>query len=418
VESKSRRESEELTSWKEIAQYLGVAVRTAQIWETERNLPVRRLPGAGRGRVSALCSELDAWKESGRSPFADPTPDLAKRPSKRGAIGLVAAGIVAAGIVGLAVAGLAIFRPHTPATFRIEHKTLVVLDETGRECWRVVYPDLDPGMYQTGIQRFWAGDLDGDGQPEVLFIPIPSHPGATGTQVICYSSRGAERWRFVPGKFVRTRAEEFSPPFIASWFTVEPLGPNGSLRIVVESSHHLWYPTQVAMLDARGRLVREYWHSGGFGPHATLSRDGRRLLALGGINNGSKRAVIVLLDPERFGGASVEENADYQLLDMPKATAASRLLFPRSCINRQLEPYGSVAELDIEPDGLSVSVLENENSTVVYRLDAHLGLRSVSVSSMFERVHAELFAGGTLDHPLSRAERDAFRAVSYDMPDR
>src|SRR5689334_4174929 len=42
----------ELTSWKEIASYLGVNLRTAQKWEEERNLPVRRLPG-GRGRVAA-----------------------------------------------------------------------------------------------------------------------------------------------------------------------------------------------------------------------------------------------------------------------------------------------------------------------------------------------------------------------------
>jgi hypothetical protein len=34
----------ELHSWKEIVAYLRVTVRTAQIWEVERGLPVRRLP--------------------------------------------------------------------------------------------------------------------------------------------------------------------------------------------------------------------------------------------------------------------------------------------------------------------------------------------------------------------------------------
>jgi hypothetical protein len=50
-----------LTSWKEIAQHLGVNVRTAQKWERERGLPVRRVPGA-RSRVSADSTAVDAWK--------------------------------------------------------------------------------------------------------------------------------------------------------------------------------------------------------------------------------------------------------------------------------------------------------------------------------------------------------------------
>jgi hypothetical protein len=56
-------ETRELTSWKEIASFLGVNERTAQKWETERKLPVRRLPG-GRGRVAADVAALDAWKRT------------------------------------------------------------------------------------------------------------------------------------------------------------------------------------------------------------------------------------------------------------------------------------------------------------------------------------------------------------------
>jgi len=54
----------DLSSWKEIADYFGVSVRTVQHWEEERGLPVRRLPGGGRGRVFARISELEEWKRS------------------------------------------------------------------------------------------------------------------------------------------------------------------------------------------------------------------------------------------------------------------------------------------------------------------------------------------------------------------
>jgi TolB-like protein/Tfp pilus assembly protein PilF len=52
---------ERLDSWKDIAAYLGRDLRTVQRWESERRLPVHRLPGGDKPRVYALPSELDAW---------------------------------------------------------------------------------------------------------------------------------------------------------------------------------------------------------------------------------------------------------------------------------------------------------------------------------------------------------------------
>jgi NADH pyrophosphatase NudC (nudix superfamily) len=49
-----------LTSWKEIAAYMGKGVRTVQRWEAEMDLPVRR-PAEDRHIVLAFPSELDAW---------------------------------------------------------------------------------------------------------------------------------------------------------------------------------------------------------------------------------------------------------------------------------------------------------------------------------------------------------------------
>ena len=53
-----------LTSWKEIAAYLGKGVRTVQRWEETRGLPVYRAPGGKRNAIFALKSELDRWWHS------------------------------------------------------------------------------------------------------------------------------------------------------------------------------------------------------------------------------------------------------------------------------------------------------------------------------------------------------------------
>jgi hypothetical protein len=49
-----------LTSWKEIAAYMGKGVRTVQRWEAEMELPVRR-PASDRHIVLAFPAELDTW---------------------------------------------------------------------------------------------------------------------------------------------------------------------------------------------------------------------------------------------------------------------------------------------------------------------------------------------------------------------
>lgn len=50
-----------LTSWKEIAGYMGKGVRTVQRWEQDFGLPVRRPRGADKKAVLARSSDLDAW---------------------------------------------------------------------------------------------------------------------------------------------------------------------------------------------------------------------------------------------------------------------------------------------------------------------------------------------------------------------
>jgi tetratricopeptide (TPR) repeat protein len=50
-----------LDSWKEIAAFLGRAERTVKRWETERGLPVHRVPGGGRSAVFAYTNELAEW---------------------------------------------------------------------------------------------------------------------------------------------------------------------------------------------------------------------------------------------------------------------------------------------------------------------------------------------------------------------
>src|ERR1700682_2429711 len=50
-----------LQSWKEIAAFLERDERTAMRWAKEQGMPVRRVPGAKRSRVSASRAEISCW---------------------------------------------------------------------------------------------------------------------------------------------------------------------------------------------------------------------------------------------------------------------------------------------------------------------------------------------------------------------
>jgi hypothetical protein len=113
-----------LTSWKEVAAFLGTTPRTAMRWESERGLPIRRLPGESRSRIHADVAELRAWLTAKPPREAEPqaapaeaAPAAAGRIRRNG----VSAGLYFTAIVSTAVVAAAIWlsahgaRSHTLA---------------------------------------------------------------------------------------------------------------------------------------------------------------------------------------------------------------------------------------------------------------------------------------------------------------
>lgn len=66
-----------LTSWKDIARYMGKGVRTVQRWEQDFGLPVRRPQGSNKKAVLARPVDLDAWVALRCSSRSHPAPALA-----------------------------------------------------------------------------------------------------------------------------------------------------------------------------------------------------------------------------------------------------------------------------------------------------------------------------------------------------
>jgi hypothetical protein len=411
----------ELSSWKEVAAYLGVSVRTAQNWEIEKQLPVNRL-GSARGRISVTTAELDDWKQSNLQP--------ARRPPDQRFLRWYAISLTTALLIALVVFAVHVVRERgrRPAAYRIEPGRLVVLDASGRELWNALFPELaDATSYasseQAGFRRAWFGDLDGDSQTEMLFVPVLKPDSGSGRQpLICFSQDGAERWRFVPGRPVSTSTEKFERLFGVVNFAVAPLRRGGPNTVVAVSEHLMFYPAQVALLSSGGKLLREYWHSGHLPTVAVsdLDGDGNSEIYAAGVNNARKMATLVVLDPEHFGGAADErETPDYQIRGFPPGIEKSRILFPRTCLTNLHDVWNFASGLVLDARAMTVTINEDPHWThagVYYHFDRRLRLTNVVTGDGFTISHSRFRAEGRLDHDLNPAELERLRDITYATP--
>ncbi len=401
----------QLSSWKEIARHLGVTERTAQNWEREHGLPVHRLPEE-KGRVFVWEDELDRWRAS----------VLDKRSLWVNVrfwriFSAVAALTLAAAFLAVSLYGWRKTRLGPPARFSLDVRTLIVVDEKGREIWSKTFdePFVQSATPSELASRRFASfvDLDGDGRNEFLFVYRPLSEASRGHTLVCFSDRGQILWQYAARRAVSTRKETFSPPFLAAFVLALPPARDGS-RSVVYACHHLrYFPALIVLLSPRGEVRGEYWHSGHI-PHGEAARlKGREEpdLLLAGISNSYRTSTLIALDPANLHCASDEtEHPDYQLDPPGRNCELARILFPRTCISRKFDPYSRPSGVYVFADHIQFGTLEHfgrSDCFTQYLFDNSLALQSAEVIDSFLAYHRELEVAGQLDHPFSESEERA-----------
>ena len=390
-----------------------MTVRTAQKWEAERGLPVKRLSGP-KGRVWAIPEDLDHWLKDAvtRRHWWASLPFLRAASLTAGAVLLVLIGI----FVGL-LAGE--WGKGPPARFVHDFRTLIVTDAQGRELWRKTFPDplfaADTPERKLATKSAWFGDLDGDGRVELLYIYGPDRAASRGASLYCFSDTGQVKWLFVPGGVVQTRAGTFAPPFIAEAIAVLAAGPDRKRRVVVSSTNATGYPAQVALLASDG----EYWHSGRLPglDVADLDGDGVEEILLAGTDTGYLAATLIVLDSRNVSGAAAEAPfPDYQLLGFQQGAEKARILLSRTCINQKLERSNMVNSLSVHAGEIYLRTWERYAPVrlrmgVNYALNFNLKVTAVNYTDRMRAMHREMEGAGQLDHSLTEQEIQRLREL-------
>jgi hypothetical protein len=335
-------------------------------------------------------------------------------------VGVIAA--VCAALAVLAYVSIRVLTVHDQPKFgRLDGSTLIVMDAERKELWRKVFPDgVGPDWYwaQGLADQIWVGDLEGKGYASVLFVysqaADPQSPHSS--TLICYSDRGKEKWRWTPGRELPELAGSPATYRIHALRVLQATGER-PLRIVVESQHHPWWPSQIAMLDSNGKTVSEYWHSGGLSSMvlADLDGDGREEIIATGISEYDHQATLLVLDPNRVFGASTEVQPEFQIHGMGVAQERLRLLFPRSDLNRALFQFNLATGLTVEHGIVRLTVKEcitPPGCDIFYEFDKNFRLiAAYAGGDEFRSAHARFYQNGKDAHQLSAEEQAVFQKV-------
>jgi len=423
----------EVHGWKEIANFLGVSVRTAQTFEKDLSLPVHRRLGI-KAPVYAKVAELDVWKDrqiqlspkrsdSGVvspapvNPSANPQPQTHEAEittpvylHRRDLILRVGAGTAV--LSGIAVVGSSTIarlwrRMHEPAVAcHVQGATLIVLGRSATELWRYTFPTQ---LYQEAYTKGWGQkmyvfcDVDGDGRVETIFHFAPIQAGDLH-RLVCFSSDGNIIWEFTPARSVTGRdGHTFEPPLFPYCFEVTKSQLLPTTQVTVSSPHNWSYPCQVAVLDGRtGKITSEYWHRGHLWLIATadLDGDGEPEVLLGGVNDAPeyKCATMIVFNQRQIAGASRDPKGSVYFQGMQPGTEKVIVYFPKTPISEQQE-FNRVVRIGIESGRVMVVVAEGIAESapyVTYEFDYRLQPVNASLGGTLIERYKQLQATGSL----------------------
>lgn len=199
----------------------------------------------------------------------------------------------------------------------VDANTVLVEAKDGRFLWDASFPLKI---------RDWSlviDDIDTDEKNEVL-IGTESGSRETGC-LFCFSSTGNELWRFAMGAehVFQVPSDHYSCDKIR----VRDLNLDNESEILVGGENNPWFPYQVALLDAKGRMQTSYWHAGSITLLLCDDVDNDSVLEVvcgGGNNRLQFSPTLSVLEYGRDWGQSVP----YSDSVLPKANEKIYVRFP------------------------------------------------------------------------------------------
>lgn len=407
-----------ISSWKDIAKYLGLEVRTAQRWEKDLQLPVFRIKKYNKTFVFAYCDELDKWIEENATRELGIKRQFLK--DKHLILGVVSVVLIAL-IIFFFSTVFPGWRHTIPSEFKIRGSDLLIYDENGKQIWSYnTRLDLDPARYQHNKYMQSSGksaqhinvffkDIDKDKNLNVIFAVQTIDN--SNERVLCLDKKGNPMWSFAAGKGIQYGNQLISSDFDINRIRVEDVNNDGFFEIIVVASHKIYFPCRVSVLNNKGSVIGEYWNSGHLSciEFLDLDIDGTEEIILGGLNNNYQKPCLVVLDPRNIAGSSPQEmGTRYYSEELGPGTEKYYLLIPRNEVGKLLGIYEFIPAVDLYKNKriqISTSL-----SRVFYEFDYRLKPTYIHLGDEFNFKFKNLEREGKISIPLSTVKANILKS--------
>jgi hypothetical protein len=287
-----------------------------------------------------------------------------------------------------------------PTKVRTTAHGLEVLNSEQQVLWAIEYDsELDPSDKACTL-----GDLDGDGHPEVAFMPYGTQEKLEGrNSVFVYSQRGS--WVFtrpvllfsrlctLPGRSPDNDSLRFQPQ-------VQIIDTGGGSVLVTRCYCNEPARSHIRMWSAVGDSIGWYFHSGAVSYNFTTDQDGdgRLELVWTGVNNRADPpgAVLFVLRPAGTHGVSPPHSAGRicSLSSVERGNEVLYMQFPPTDITRIFGPYNSTGPLQKEGDSLwrldIYETSECKQGRIQYYLGPNLKLVRASADDQFKALRGSV----------------------------
>lgn len=410
-----------LTSWKEIASYLGREVRTVTRWEKERSLPVHRDISGRSGVVFADTDELDEWARGAKAAPEAAVPDEAPsvpvaHASTRRWTRMATAATVLTLAVGLGGWRLSVSRANEqPGSVVLTDGAVIARNADGSERWSHKFtPDRTGSM--------WFGDSIARLGKDGLVVGTASlrrggDQAHRSGQLLRFNPDGTIRNVFSFDDRLQIGSRSYAAPWIITGYT---LNDNHGVRLIaVAARDYRWWPSIVTILDDQFNRKGSFIHAGWVEGLRWLPAN---RLAIAGFSNLKNGAMVALLDASAIDGQSpAPEGSEFACAACGPGRPLRYVVMLRSEVNRVSAAPFNRASLDPGSDAVVVSTMELPGGaspvSAVYEFSPQLELKEASYSDRYWDAHRDLERLGKISHTREQCpDRDGPPSIEIWEP--
>jgi predicted Ser/Thr protein kinase len=265
-----------------------------------------------------------------------------------------------------------------PTAVDVQDRSIAVKNQRGELLWSYeLEGTIEKNRYVSSALNhlYMFCDLTGDGRNDLVFATRYAAGESAANEILFFRHDGKLLRSVKAGREVMRGGEKFESNFdIADMLYLR--SRDGAPRVLAVMRHIPFSASLVWLLNASGDRLREYVHEGHLAGARLwdVDKDGYEEVAVGGTSNIYNCPVLVVLDPDTFGGASPSFRGEGS-----SGSALYYLRLPNLGDDLQKKPRLDAIPHQVYGDRLQVGVADEGNTLFFY-----FGPRFQSMEAAFD----------------------------------